>query len=415
MNKMVQRVIALVVMVAVTMGAVVWGTSSMTVSYQDVKSDAPVVMTVNGDEVRADEYAGYMLYNMMYYSNMYAQLGITDLWSDPDAAATLGPAMPSAAQDQAVYTRVVLEHFNDLGLKLSYEQEQELNEVREQSIELAGHDAYVQQLAQFGFTETTYDNMMYISMCYQALNDYYFGEGGVSAPSDEELLQYFKDNYLSAKHILICLNDPTTGEALRTDEEARALAQELLDRINAGEDFDTLMNEYSEDTGLPGNPDGYIFTEGDMVDEFYEGAKALAEGEVSGLVKSDYGYHIIKREPLDCEGQLENYRSLLTTMVAGTMDDMLTEWMEEADVQTTEACGEITYENVREYLAPEVQETLAVIDEQEAALEQAQANSEEAEAAADADAEQAAADDAAADAAAGQEAADTDATAETAQ
>ena len=117
----------------------------MTVSYQDVKSDAPVVMTVNGDEVRADEYAGYMLYNMMYYSNMYAQLGITDLWSDPDAAATLGPSMPSAAQDQAVYTRVVLEHFNDLGLKLSYEQEQELNEVREQSIELAGHDAYVQQ------------------------------------------------------------------------------------------------------------------------------------------------------------------------------------------------------------------------------------------------------------------------------
>ena len=97
MNKMVQRVIALVVMVAVTMGAVVWGTSSMTVSYQDVKSDAPVVMTVNGDEVRADEYAGYMLYNMMYYSNMYAQLGITDLWSDPDAAATLGPSMPSAS------------------------------------------------------------------------------------------------------------------------------------------------------------------------------------------------------------------------------------------------------------------------------------------------------------------------------
>ena len=52
---------------------------------------------------------------------------------------------------------------------------------------------------------------------------------------------------------------------------------------------------------------------------------------------------------------------------------MLTEWMEEADVQTTDVYDEITYENVREYLAPEVQETLAVIDEQEAALEQAQA------------------------------------------
>ena len=99
-----------------------------------------------------------------------------------------------------------------------------------------------------------------------------------------------------------------------------------------------------------------------MVTEFYDGAKALAEDEISGLVKSPYGYHIIKRMPLDVDGQLENYKNQLTTAVAGTMDDLLTQWMQEADVQTTETFDEITYQNVRDYVPAEVQEILNAQD-----------------------------------------------------
>ena len=82
MSKLVQRAAALVVMVAVTMGATVWGVSSTTIHYKNIQSDAPVVMTVNGEEVRADEYAG-MVYNyMQYYANMYASFGLTDVWNN---------------------------------------------------------------------------------------------------------------------------------------------------------------------------------------------------------------------------------------------------------------------------------------------------------------------------------------------
>lgn len=362
MSKMVQRAVALVVMLVVVLGGTVWGVSSTTIHYQPLNNGAPVVMTVNGDEVCADEYAGYMLYNMSYYANMYAQFGMSDVWNDEYAAATLGASMPQAAKDQSVYARVVLQKFNELGLKLTYDQEKQMNQLIQDAVAASGQDAFDTQIANFGFSEQTYNNFMYISQCYQALNDYYYGENGANVPSDDELRQYFSDNYLSAKHILISTVDPTTGETIRTDEQARAEAQKILDRINAGEDFDALMNEFSEDTGLQGNPDGYIFTEGDMVTEFYEGAKALAEGEISDLVKSDYGYHIIKREPLDVDGQFENYKSLLTTAVAGTMDDLLTQWMQEADVQTTETYDEITYQNVREYLPTEVQEILNAQD-----------------------------------------------------
>ena len=362
MSKMVQRAVALVVMLVVVLGGTIWGTASTTIHYQPLDSGAPVVMTVNGDEVCADEYAGYMLYNMAYYANMYAQFGMSDVWDDEYAAATLGASMPSAAKDQSVYARVVLQKFNELGLKLTYDQEKQMSQLRQDTIDDMGYDAFLKQIGSFGFSDQSYSNFMYISQCYNALNDYYFGTNGTNVPSDEDLRQYFADNYIAAKHILISTVDSTTGETIRTDAEAKAEAQKILDRINAGEDYDTLMNEYSEDPGLSGNPDGYIFTEGEMVTEFYDGAKALDEGEVSGLVKSDYGYHIIKREPLDVDGQFENYKGLLTTAVAGTMDDLLTQWMQEADVQTTETYDEITYQNVREYLPADVQEVLNAQD-----------------------------------------------------
>lgn len=371
MSKMMQRAVALVVMLVVVMGGTIWGVSSTTIHYQPLNNGAPVVMTVNGDEVCADEYAGYMLYNMSYYANMYAQLGMSDVWNDEYAAATLGSSMPAAAKDQSVYARVVLQKFNELGLKLTYDQEKQMTQLRQDTIDSMSYDAYAKQIASFGFSDQSYSNFMYISQCYNALNDYYFGENGANVPSDDELRQYFTDNYLAAKHILISTVDSMTGEEIRTDAEAKAEAQKILDRLNAGEDYDALMNEYSEDPGLAGNPDGYIFTEGEMVTEFYDGAKALAEDEVSGLVKSDYGYHIIKRVPLDVDGQFENYKPLLTTAVAGTMDDLLTQWMEEADVQTTEVYDEITYQNVREYLPADVQE---ILNAQDAASDEAVAD-----------------------------------------
>lgn len=387
MSKMVQRAVALVVMLVVALGGTIWGASSTTIRYQPLNSGAPVVMTVNGDEVCADEYAGYMLYNMAYYENMYAQFGMSDVWSDDYAAATLGASMPAAAKDQSVYARVVMQKYNELGLKMTYDQEKQMKQLIQDAIDANGYDAFAKQIAHFGFSEQTYSNFMYISQCYQALSDYYYGENGVNVPSDDELRQYFSDNYISAKHILISTVDSTTGETIRTDEEAKAEAQKILDRINAGEDFDALMNEYSEDPGLAGNPDGYIFTEGDMVTEFYDAAKALGDGEVSGLVKSDYGYHIIKREPLDVDGQFENYKSLLTTAVAGTMDDLLSQWMQEADVQTTETYDEITYQNVRDYLPADVQQILNETDAADAAA-QTDADAEQSDESTDADAAQ---------------------------
>jgi len=79
------------------------------------------------------------------------------------------------------------------------------------------------------------------------------------------------------------------------EQAARDEAHVILDRALAGEDFSELMFTYSEDHGgLDLHPNGYTFVAGQMVNEFYEGTKALEIGEI-GMVQSQFGFHIILR------------------------------------------------------------------------------------------------------------------------
>jgi parvulin-like peptidyl-prolyl isomerase len=360
MSKLVQRIVALVVMLAVVMSATAYGASTFVVDYQELKSDAPVVMTVNGEEIHADEYASYMMSQIINYQQMYSMYGL----SEENMASTFGDAAKESAKQQVALIHIVKQKMDELGLSLSYSQKKNIVTANKQNAEqLGGEDAYLQRLASIGFDMDNYNNYQYVSACAQALKDYYFGENGVNVPSDDELQKYFDDNYITAKHILILTTNPSTGETTRTDEEAKKEAQAVLDRLNNGEDFDALLTEKNEDAGEAQYAKGYTFTEGQMVDEFYNAAKALQEGEVSGLVKSKYGYHIIKRCELN-QDEFENMRDAIIAAVAsekgtaGSIDEMMQQWIDEADIQTTDAYDEITYNNTKDYLPADVQAVL---------------------------------------------------------
>lgn len=88
---------------------------------------------------------------------------------------------------------------------------------------------------------------------------------------------------------------PPPAQVERTDAEARALAEEIRQRILAGEDFATLARQYSDDTssGAQGGDLGW-FGPGRMVAPFDEAAFALPVGQTSELIKTEYGYHIIQ-------------------------------------------------------------------------------------------------------------------------
>jgi parvulin-like peptidyl-prolyl isomerase len=83
-----------------------------------------------------------------------------------------------------------------------------------------------------------------------------------------------------------------SDESVNADSKAKA--EEVLAKVKAGEDFAALAKQYSQDTTASAGGDLGFFGKGKMVPEFETAAFALKAGEVSGIVKTVYGYHIIK-------------------------------------------------------------------------------------------------------------------------
>ncbi len=123
----------------------------------------------------------------------------------------------------------------------------------------------------------------------------------------------------------------------------KAVAEELLDKLNAGADFDELLAEYNTDPGMESSPEGYLVGTGaSYVESFLNAALALEnDGDISGVVESDYGYHIIKRVSTE-EGGVIPYEEIQTAFetYATTQyqesyyNDLVASWLEEEGLVT---------------------------------------------------------------------------------
>jgi len=119
--------------------------------------------------------------------------------------------------------------------------------------------------------------------------------------SQAEIDEYMKahpEEQVHARHILIAVkseDSPTEGGLDKA--AARAKAEEALKRVKAGENFEALAKEYSTDPGSKENGgDLGWFGRGRMVPDFEKAAFALQPGQVSEIVESPFGFHIIKVE-----------------------------------------------------------------------------------------------------------------------
>lgn len=148
--------------------------------------------------------------------------------------------------------------------------------------------------------------------------------------TEEEIQTYYNENIddtFTAKHILIIpdtTDEMTDEEKANAEAAAKATAEEVINKLNNGEAWSTLVSTYSEDTGSK-ESDGLIenFTKGDVVDEFLAATKELADGTYTTTpVKSQYGYHIILRVS-------KTDKEALDTMKDELMDEIVNNKMTE--------------------------------------------------------------------------------------
>jgi parvulin-like peptidyl-prolyl isomerase len=160
-------------------------------------------------------------------------------------------------------------------------------------------DAFVRRIEQSGFTEATYREHTRKVLSGERIAERIV-ERDVQV-TDSDIEEFYKinprlfrrDEQLKARHILAAVPQGATAEQR---DPARKKILELAARARAGENFETLARNHSDDATKQWGGELDAFSRGQMAKSFDDAAFALRPGEISGVVETASGFHIIRVE-----------------------------------------------------------------------------------------------------------------------
>lgn len=272
--------------------------------------EGSTAVKVNGESItdKDMEYYIFQAARQYYAENTTDQTGSKIDSYDWDQTAADGRKVSDIikenAVNQAIDNVLTVQKSMEKGVEWSKQDENSINTAVEGYIDQYGEEGFALRTKEMGISSPKQYKRMYIQMMkYGNAEDDINADISKYSPDDVNVLNnYIRDDRASVKHILIKTTDDTNSAQSAetpapTEDPAAKLqtAQQVLERAKNGEDFDSLMDEFNEDTGE--SKDGYTFMTGEMVPEFETAAFALKMNEISDIVTSSYGYHIIKRIP----------------------------------------------------------------------------------------------------------------------
>lgn len=332
------------------------GPKDYTAAYEAYPADQ-VMLTVDGVDITWGELFYWYVYDV---SNIESYLGAITDWdaaSDFDSTKTTREYVTENAITTISNYCSLEKKAADMGIELSEIDVGMMEAAWSEMISTYGGGSEAALLAYLKtayLSKEVYDHITRVNKLYSLVNEEMFGTDGEKI-SDADLYSVAEDmGYMRAKHILLSTKDDTnTDLPAEQMAEKEAKANEILAELSAITDktalearMDELIASDNDDPGAAYYSKGYTFLPGEMVKEFETAVSGLEDYQLSGVVKSDYGYHIILRLPLDRAAPLsytsETEFTTLGTPVAQEMFSAEAEaWAKEATVVTTAAYDEL--------------------------------------------------------------------------
>lgn len=241
---------------------------------EDNVASADVKAMVNGEAITKSEYEQVLSINKksaeMYYGS--------EIWdTDRGDGTTFGSYFEDQILEELILNKLMLAEAVREGFTMTDDEiKSEFDEVKNS---YSSEDEYKKAVEEVGFTE---DFILKDIKETGIINKY--RENIISKePTEDELKELYDKIHLGeelkASHILV-----------DTEEEAKT----VLERLKAGETFEDVAKEVSTCPSAPDGGDLGFFSYTSMVKEFSDAAFAMNVGDLSDIVKSDFGYHVIK-------------------------------------------------------------------------------------------------------------------------
>ena len=341
MKAFMKRILSVVTIGVMTAATLAGCGNKGTAGASAASSDAAVTMdqgSISMGEARLYAYVMRNQYEAYYGSSIWDM--------EVEEGVTLGDSMKDVVTDQLVQMIILSSQAEDYGVSLKDEDNQAVEEYVENFKTNIGEDVMEKE----GFTEDNIRSVVQKSTLAGKVSQAMFDAEEVELTDEEKA----DATCIKVQHILISTIDTTKKDdegnnVDMTDEEKEVYlaeqkekAEEALARAKNGEDFQALADEYSsENAGFEFSFDknGYDpVNMSSMVEPFYTAAWQLGEGEISDLVESQYGYHIIKCVSLNDE---EATQASITTAEnnkkSTSLDEKVKQQVDEANYIESEA------------------------------------------------------------------------------